>query len=98
MDDGNPQTLLSVLKEAWHLVVATIATLVWLVRLEGRTNANERAAQTEAREREALERRLMAQRAEDQDAAKESRQEVKDALKDIRDDIKKILERLGSGQ
>lgn len=69
-----------VIKEFWTIIMAAIAALFWLVRLEARGIAN--AAEV---------RRLWAQRKEDMDAAKDSRDRVDRRLDEIATDIKTLL-------
>lgn len=69
-------------RDWWGVVMAAVAGLVWLSRLEWRGLQNEAEI-----------RRLWAQRKEDLDAAKAAREETNDMLKEIRGDIKKLLTR-----
>jgi hypothetical protein len=71
-----------VIREFWALIMAGIAGLVWLVRLESRGLSNEREI-----------RRLWSQRREDLDAAKEVREAQSQMLAEIRADVKMLLTR-----
>lgn len=72
------------LKEYWYLLMAAVAHLVWLVRLENRAKQN-------SEEIEKLERRIERQRAEDMEANRAHREEIKTTLGEIRQDIKMLL-------
>jgi hypothetical protein len=72
------------LTAGWKPMAAGIAFLVWLVRLESKGLQNERDI-----------KRLWAQRKEDLDAAKASRNETNAMLGEIRDDIKSLIARVG---
>ena len=71
-----------VIREFWALIMAGVAGLVWLVRLESRGLSNEREI-----------RRLWSQRREDLDAAKEVREAQSQMLAEIRADVKMLLTR-----
>lgn len=73
---------MDVLRDFWGVLMAGLGGLVWLVRLESRTFANE-AELTRQRE----------QRHEDMKAAVESRSETNRMLTEIRTDIKKLMEK-----
>ena len=73
---------MELLRDFWAILMAGLGGLVWLVRLESRTFANEAEL---ARQRE--------QRHEDMKAAMESRSETNRMLTEIRADIKKLMER-----
>lgn len=72
-----------VIKEFWSLIIGIMASVVWLVRLEGKTLENKSEI-----------RRLWLQRREDKSAEKVSSDKVDKRLDDIAADIK-ILEREG---
>lgn len=69
----------------WKQVSALIAFVVWLVRLESRSEQNAREI-----------RRIWHQRKEDMETAKQSRQETSAMLSEIRDDIKALIAKVGS--
>lgn len=69
-----------ILRDFWFLIVAGVSSVAWLIRLEARGIAN--AAEV---------RRLWAQRKEDMDAAKDSRDRMDRRLNEIGSDIKTIL-------
>ena len=64
----------------WPIAAATLAVIVWLIRLESRGVAN--AAEI---------KRLWTQRKEDMEAAKDSRDKSDKRLDEIGQDIKEIL-------
>lgn len=68
------------IREFWALIVAGIAGLVWLVRLEARGVSNAAEVQ-----------RLWSQRKEDMATAKESRDRVDHKLDEMATDIKALL-------
>jgi len=72
------------LTAGWKPIVAGVAFLVWLVRLESKGLQNERDI-----------KRLWDQRKEDLEAAKASRNETNAMLGEIRDDIKALIARVG---
>jgi hypothetical protein len=67
-------------REFWGIIAAVVATIVWLVRLEARGVAN--AAEI---------RRIWAQRKEDMEAARQSRDKIDKRLDEIAADIKALL-------
>lgn len=69
-------------KEYWGIIVAGIAGVAWLIRLESRGLSNEREI-----------KRLWEQRKEDNAEAKSSRSELLAAIQIVQSDIKKLLER-----
>jgi uncharacterized protein HemX len=86
-----------------------IGLIVWLVRLEARSLANQEAIAAERRDRaeqvENLERRLLTQRAEDNEnrrrewealhgVLKTMREEMGQRIDDLRDDIRTFLRRV----
>jgi hypothetical protein len=71
---------MEVMREYWAVFAGGVAGLVWLVRLEARSLANERDN-----------KRLWAQRREDLEAAREARQQANTMLTEIREDVKAIL-------
>lgn len=68
----------------WPMVVAFVGFLVWLIRLEARSIENTKEI-----------KRLWAQRKEDLDAAKQSREDTNKMLAEIRDDIKSLILQVG---
>lgn len=68
----------------WPMVVAFVGFLVWLIRLEARSIENTKEI-----------KRLWAQRKEDLDAAKQSREDTNRMLAEIRDDIKSLILQVG---
>lgn len=70
------------LRDFWAIIMAGLAGLVWLVRLESRTFANEGELK---RQRE--------QRQEDLKATTDARAETNEMLTEIREDIKKLIAR-----
>jgi hypothetical protein len=74
--------LTDMFREFWAIIMAGILGLVWLVRLESRSIANEREI-----------KRMGEQRKEDLDNAEKSRDDVQKMLTEIRQDIKKLLGR-----
>jgi len=73
---------MELLRDFWAIIMAGLAGLVWLVRLESRTFANEGELK---RQRE--------QRHEDQKATTDARAETNKMLTEIREDIKKLMAR-----
>lgn len=70
---------MELLREFWGIVAAALAGLVWLIRLEARSLANEREI-----------RRMAEQRREDLQSAKEARETTNEMLREIRSDIKNL--------
>jgi ABC-type transporter lipoprotein component MlaA len=68
----------------WPIAVGFVAFLVWLIRLEARSVDNTKEI-----------RRLWYQRKEDQEAAKQARDDTNQMLKEIRDDIKSLIMQVG---
>ena len=68
----------------WPMVVAFVGFLVWLIRREARSIENTKEI-----------KRLWAQRKEDLDAAKQSREDTNKMLAEIRDDIKSLILQVG---
>lgn len=75
----------STINEAWQMILAGIAFIVWLMRLEARANAN-------AKNHEVLESRLSVQRKEDMEAHARDWGRMEKAIEGIQSDIKKLLE------
>lgn len=73
---------MELLRDFWAIIMAGLAGLVWLVRLESRTYANEGELK---RQRE--------QRHEDLRATTDARAETNRMLTEIREDIKKLMAR-----
>jgi len=72
--------MMDALRDYWAIIAAAIAVAVWLVRLEARGISNA----TEVK-------RLWAQRKEDMEAARDSRDRMDRRLDEIGGDIKTIL-------
>lgn len=70
------------LRDYWAIIMVGLTGLVWLVRLESRTFANEGELK---RQRE--------QRQEDLKATTDARAETNEMLTEIREDIKKLMAR-----
>ena len=68
----------------WPIIVAFVAFLVWLIRLEARSVENGKEI-----------KRLWNQRKEDLDLAKQSREDTNKMLAEIRDDIKELIAKVG---
>ena len=88
---------MDILKEFWAIIMAAVAYVAWLVRLESKANTN-------TKEMEKLEKRLerqriedlerhRADRAEDLEYNRTHREDVKATLKSIQEDIKLLLQR-----
>ena len=78
-----------VLREYWMIIMGAVGGLVWLVRLESRSLANEKEI-----------RRMGEQRKEDLKNAEKSREDTKEILTEMKDgmktmtaDIKTLLSR-----
>lgn len=69
----------------WPVVLAFVAFLVWLIRLEARSVENNKEI-----------KRLWNQRKEDLEMSRQSREETNKMLAEIRDDIKSLIARVGS--
>ena len=69
----------------WPLVLAFVATIVWLIRLEARSVENGKEI-----------KRLWHQRKEDLEISRQSREETNRMLGEIRDDIKSLIAKVGS--
>jgi hypothetical protein len=69
----------------WPLVLAFVATIVWLIRLEARSVENGKEI-----------KRLWHQRKEDLEISRQSREETNRMLGEIRDDIKSLISKVGS--
>ena len=81
--EGN---VMEILKDYWAIIMALGGSLIWLVRLESRTFANEREL---VRQRE--------QRHEDMRATADARKETNERLEEIQRDIKSLISR-GTGK
>jgi hypothetical protein len=68
----------------WPVVLAFVAFLVWLIRLEARSVENNKEI-----------KRLWNQRKEDLEMSRQSREETNKMLAEIRDDIKSLIARVG---
>ena len=75
---------MDVLREWWGLIMAGVAGLFWLSRLEWRGLQNE----TEIK-------RLWSQRREDLASAQRARDETNEILREMQRDIKQLLQRGG---
>lgn len=76
---------MEIVRTFWPLAVAFVATIVWLIRLEGRSVENTKEI-----------KRLWNQRKEDLEASKQARDETNKMLGEIRDDIKSLIARVGT--
>lgn len=76
---------MEIIRTFWPLAVAFVATIVWLIRLEGRSVENTKEI-----------KRLWNQRKEDMELSKQARDETNKMLGEIRDDIKALIARVGS--
>jgi hypothetical protein len=76
---------MEIIRTFWPLAVAFVATIVWLIRLEGRSVENTKEI-----------KRLWNQRKEDLEASKQARDETNKMLAEIRDDIKALIAKVGS--
>jgi hypothetical protein len=72
------------LLQFWPVALGFVGFLVWLIRLEARSVENTKEI-----------RRLWYQRKEDQEAAKQARDDTNQMLKEIRDDIKSLIMQVG---
>ena len=75
---------MDVLREWWGLIMAGVAGLFWLSRLEWRGLQNE----TEIK-------RLWSQRREDLASAQRARDETNEILRELQRDIKQLLQQRG---
>jgi hypothetical protein len=75
---------MEIIRTFWPLAVAFVATIVWLIRLEGRSVENTKEI-----------KRLWNQRKEDLELSKQARDETNKMLGEIRDDIKSLIARVG---
>ena len=78
-----------VVREFWAIIMAGVAGLVWLVRLESRSLAIEKELQRMAEQRV----EDLANAAKSREDQKETLAEMKDDMKTIRQDIKTLLSR-----
>lgn len=76
---------MEIIRTFWPLAVAFVATIVWLIRLEGRSVENTKEI-----------KRLWNQRKEDMELSKQARDETNKMLGEIRDDIKALIAKVGS--
>lgn len=75
---------MDMIREWWSVIVALLAAVVWLFRLEARGLKNEREI-----------KRLWDQRSEDLEQARQARDETNAMLKEMRADIKQLLQSAG---
>lgn len=75
---------MDLLIQFWPIVVGFVGLIVWLVRLEARAMDNTKEI-----------KRLWAQRKEDLEASKESRENTDKVLAEIRTDIKTLIAKVG---
>lgn len=87
---------MGILESIWGYLVAGVAVIIWLIRLEGSSKANTTAIEAQGEKHDEAMHRLADQRREDLETARHSRQEVTNALTGIQADIKAILEKVGS--
>ncbi|WP_273687129.1 DUF2852 domain-containing protein [Ketogulonicigenium vulgare] len=73
---------MQLVKEYWPQLLALLAFVVWVVRMEASVQANAREL-----------RRLQHQRNEDQAAHREARASTNSMLAEVRTDIKELLRR-----
>ena len=78
-----------IFREFWHIIMAVVAGLVWLVRLESRSLAIEKELERMAKQR--IEDLANAEKSRED--TKETLHEMKDDMKEIRSDIKTLLSR-----
>lgn len=76
---------MEILIQFWPIVLGFVALIVWLVRLEARAMDNTKEI-----------KRLWAQRKEDLEASKESRENTDKVLAEIRADIKTLIAKVGN--
>ena len=69
-----------VMNEYWKQIVAAVAFIVWLVRLESKSLNNEKEL-----------KRIWQQREEDMATAKDARDQTNEMLREIRTDIKNLI-------
>lgn len=69
-----------VMNEYWKQIVAAVAFIVWLVRLESKSLNNEKEL-----------KRIWQQREEDIATAKDARDQTNEMLREIRTDIKNLI-------
>ena len=72
-----------VIKEFWHLILAGVATLVFVLRMEARTSANTNDID-----------RLWRQRREDLEDARRSRAETHEKLDMVNGKLDRLIERM----
>lgn len=72
---------MDMIREWWSVILALLAAVVWLLRLEARGLQNEREI-----------KRLWDQRSEDLEQAQQARDETNAMLKEMRADIKRLLQ------
>ena len=68
----------------WPIILAFVAFLVWLIRLEARSVENSKEI-----------KRLWNQRKEDMELSRQSREDTNKMLAEIRDDIKSLISKVG---
>jgi hypothetical protein len=68
----------------WPIILAFVAFLVWLIRLEASSVENSKEI-----------KRLWNQRREDMELSRQSREDTNKMLAEIRDDIKSLISRVG---
>ena len=75
---------MEIIRTFWPLAVAFVATIVWLIRLEGRSVENTKEI-----------KRLWNQRKEVLELSKQACDQTHKMLGEIRDDIKSLIARVG---
>jgi hypothetical protein len=76
---------MDIIRTFWPLLLAFVAAVVWLIRLEARSVENSKEI-----------KRLWYQRKEDLETSKQARDETNKMLGEIRDDIKALIAKVGS--
>lgn len=76
---------MELLFDLWPLGAASVAIVVWLIRLEARAMDNTKEI-----------KRLWNQRREDLEASRAAREDTNQMLGEIRDDIKALIAKVGS--
>lgn len=76
---------MDIIRTFWPILLAFVAAIVWLIRLEARSVENSKEI-----------KRLWYQRKEDLETSKQARDETNKMLAEIRDDIKALIAKVGS--
>lgn len=83
------------LRDFWEYILAGVAAVAWLIRQEGRTNANAIAISDMQEQRKEDMDNAFRQRVEDRRHADEQRGELHKMLDNVQSDIKIILRKIG---